>query len=122
MEDKNENLEIIDKRIAALQKSIMQSFDLAVADARDRHNRCNEDNLERINEKRKALLNELDDRLALIKQFPSVLEADQVNLLDLETDYEIRMDFSGSLPRGRPSDIRFNKGKWKVLILAKKIP
>ncbi len=119
--EKDEFREEIDKKIKQLRDVMIQKYneqidkiDKSISDAK-------ESAIEAVVLNRAALVKELDDRLALIKQFPSVLEADQVDLMNFETDYEIRMEFSGSFPRGRPPDIHFGRGKWKVLILTKKV-
>jgi hypothetical protein len=62
-----------------------------------------------------ALIKELDDRLDLIKQFPSVLDADLVSIKEFQDINKI--EFYGS----RCDTLPLPGGKWKVLILAKRI-
>ncbi len=110
----------IDKKIIALRTTILEKYNDSIDEINKRIENAKQDAIDKVILDRAALIKELDDRLALVKQFPSVLEADNVKLLDIEGDYDFKVYWTGSF-RNQPPETYFKKGKWKVLILAKRI-
>ncbi len=116
MEDKNQNIEFIEQKINEIKKAVISGFDQRAEDLRYAQEQGLVQFTAELTDVKNNMLKDLDDRLVLIKQFPSVLDADQVKMFEL-TDKgtkEIR-DNWGRL------NMYLDDGKWKVLILAKKI-
>lgn len=109
----------IDKKIEHLRTTILEKYNESIEDINKNIEYAKQSAVEKVIMDRAALIKELDDRLALVKQFPSVLEADNVVLQDIEADYDFRIAYAGSF-RSQPHEIYMKKGKWKVLILAKR--
>lgn len=110
----------IDEKIMALKTTILDKYNESITKINKDIQIAKQDAINKVIQDRAALIKELDDRLALVKQFPSVLEADNVILQDIEANYDFYMSYSGSFSV-QPHEMRLKKGKWKVLILAKRI-
>lgn len=111
-------IDVIEKQIEQLKKSIIDRYDEDIKDIDKNISFAKEVSINKADEIKANLLKELDDRLALIKQFPSVLDADFVSIKEIPNLSEINFysNMSGNERLNLPSN-----GKWKVLILAKKI-
>ncbi len=109
-------IDIIEKQIEQLKESIMNRYNESIRNIERDISYSKETALDRVLQTRIELIKELDDRLALIKQSPSVLDADLVTMKYFEN--LTRIEFRGS----RYDDLSVpGEGKWKVLILAKRI-
>jgi hypothetical protein len=112
-------IDIIEKQIELLKESIMKRYNESIKNIDKDISYAKEAALDETTQNRIALIKELDDRLALIKQFPSVLDADLVSLKEIEGLR--RIEFHGPSYNTLPISGESGKGKWKVLILAKRI-
>lgn len=111
-------IDIIEKQIEQLKESIMNRYNESIGNIERDISYSKETALDRVLQTRIELIKELDDRLALIKQFPSVLDADLVSMKEIEG--LTRIDFLGRMPGYHQLPVS-GEGKWKVLILAKRI-
>lgn len=109
-------IDSIEKQIEQIKASIIERYNESIKNIDKDISYAKEAALEKADQNKADLIKELDDRLALIKQFPSVLEADMVSIREIK---DLRMEFYGTMSQYIPS-ISF-EGKWKVLILAKRI-
>lgn len=114
-----DEIDKIDKQIEQLKLMILQKYNNSITTIEKDIANAKEAAIEKVVLNRAALIKELDDRLALIKQFPSVLEADLVTLKDIDNPHstsEIRFYTAHG-----DSITYLDPGKWKVLVLAKKV-
>lgn len=109
-------IDIIEKQIEQLKESIINRYNESIKNIDQDISYAREAALNKSIQNRIALIKELDDRLALIKQFPSVLDADLVSIKEIEG--LTRIEFHGPLYNVLPMS---GEGKWKILILAKRI-
>ncbi len=111
-------IDIIEKKIELLKASIIERYNESIKNIDKDISHAKEAALDKITQNKDDLIKELDDRLALIKQFPSVLDADIVTIKEIQ-DLN-RIDFYGA-GFGYVTLPVSGKGNWKVLILAKRI-
>lgn len=111
-------IDIIEKQIEQLKASIMNRYNESIGNIERDISYSKETALDRVLQTRIELIKELDDRLALIKQFPSVLDADLVSIKEIHD--LTRIEFYGSRSGYEILPVS-GEGKWKVLILAKRI-
>lgn len=111
-------MEDIEAAIQKLRQNLLDKYEKDVTEIRADFKRQEMDNLQRLEDKKNALLKELDDRLALVRQFPSVLDANEVVLYPYENRSE---GWEGQVQVDSRTLFRLSKGKWKVLVMAKKL-
>ncbi|MDD5614939.1 MAG: hypothetical protein PHH85_01920 [Candidatus Methanoperedens sp.] len=112
-------MENIDLEIKNLKSKILQRYEDAVDNTKAQIARDNDKNLKVFEQSRDELIKELDDRLAIIKEFPSVLDADTVVVYPYENlqqgGWEAPVEVDNRIL------FRLGKGKWKILVMAKKL-
>lgn len=111
-------MENIEAAIQKLRENILDKYEKDVTEIRADFERREEFNRQWLEDKKSTLLKELDDRLALVRQFPSVLDADEVVLYPYENKSE---GWEGAVQVDNRTLFRLGKGKWKVMVMAKKL-
>lgn len=111
----------IEAAIQKLRKNILDKYEKNRHEIQADFEQQEADSMQRFDDKMNALIKELDDRLALMRQFPSVLDADVVTVKEMEirSSYDERISCGGE-------DITQLKNtkypaKWKILVMAKKL-
>lgn len=109
----------IEAEIQKLRKNILDRYEKDVLEIRADFERQEEDNLQRLEDKKNRLIKELDDRLALMKEFPSLLDADTVLMYPYENPQQ--SGWEAPVEVDNRTLFKLGEGKWKILVMAKKL-